>query len=484
MDIEHIKHISKTHILVIGDVMLDRYWYGATSRISPEAPVPVVKIGGDEDRPGGAANVAVNGADLGASVKLFGFVGNDLAGEILSKKLAEKGVNPCFDIIENHPTIIKLRVLSRNQQLIRLDFEADFHHIDQTSLLKAYQQALADVDVVIFSDYGKGLFCNPYPYIQAARALNKPIIVDPKTKDFSLYPNVTLLTPNQKEFEAVVGPCKNDQDFYDKGMPLIEAHGWEALLVTRGEDGMTLLCRGEAPLHFSAEAREVYDVTGAGDTVIATLAAALGAGLSLSDASRLANIAAGRVVEKIGTASITLAELLSSLHMSAHANKKVMQTSELKFICEAAKQRGEKIVMTNGCFDILHAGHITYLEQAKALGGRLIVAVNSDDSVKQLKGPSRPVNTLAHRMAVLAGLKSIDWLVSFSEQTPEKLISDVLPDILVKGGDYHVHEVAGGHAVIANGGQVIILDFVEGCSTTHLIEKINREKQEVTEIAP
>lgn len=483
MEIEHIKHLPNTRVLVIGDVMLDRYWHGATSRISPEAPVPVVKVCGDEDRPGGAANVAVNSSALGAYVKLFGFIGNDPAGEILSNNVVEKGVNPYLEVIEKKPTIIKLRVLSRNQQLIRLDFETGFHDVEQTHLLKSYQQALADVDVVIFSDYGKGLFCNPHPYIQAARALNKPIIVDPKTKDFSLYPNVTLLTPNQKEFEAVVGPCKNEQDFYDKGMPLIERYGWDALLVTRGEDGMTLLRQGEAALHFSAQAREVYDVTGAGDTVIATLAAALGAGLSISDASRLANIAAGRVVEKIGTASITLAELLSSLHMSVHANKKVVQTSELKFICEAARQRGEKIVMTNGCFDILHAGHISYLEQAKALGERLIVAVNSDASVKQLKGPSRPMNTLEHRMAVLAGLKSIDWLVPFSEQTPEQLINELLPDILVKGGDYQVHEIAGGKAVIANGGQVIILDFVEGCSTTNLIEKIRRDQQEVTEVS-
>jgi len=472
MNHQVIAKLATAKVLVVGDVMLDRYWHGGVDRISPEAPVPVVHVSTIENRAGGAANVAVNIAMLGGTAQLFGYVGNDEAGELLKAASGEFNVKNQLITLNGQPTITKLRVLSRHQQLIRLDFEDDFHEIDNTALLAELRAHYNEAHVLLLSDYGKGVLSNPQSFIRDARAAGLMVLVDPKSKDFSIYQGATLLTPNQKEFEAVVGKCKNEDEMIERGWQLVKKLNLQALLVTRGEHGMLLLETGREPLLLPAQARDVYDVTGAGDTVIALLATGLAADLPLGEAARLANIAAGLVVAKVGTAGVTPEELMEAMHHLQPTTHGTVSEEILLALCSQAKKRGERVVMTNGCFDILHPGHITYLEQAKALGDRLIVAVNTDESVQRLKGESRPINSLADRMAVLAGLQSVDWVVPFSEDTPERLISTVLPDILVKGGDYRVEQIAGAKAVLANGGDVQILTFVDGCSTSNMIKRI------------
>lgn len=476
-----IPDFSAIRALVVGDVMLDRYWSGNTSRISPEAPVPVVHIQETEDRPGGAGNVALNLRALGCQVTLMGFCGTDSAGDELEQQLESAGITAALHRVAHLPTPIKLRILSLHQQLIRLDFEKKFHDTNVTALIAGYQKQLTDADVVILSDYGKGTLQAVSTLIAMANQANVPVLVDPKSQDFSIYRGATLLTPNRKEFEAVVGHCHNEDDIVTKGTALLQKQQFSALLITRGEQGMTLLCVNEAPVHLPARAREVYDVSGAGDTVIATLAAATACGNNFETAAALANIAAGIVVTKLGTATVNVAELQAAIHPTSSAQNKVVSEDHLMASVAHARANKERVVMTNGCFDLLHPGHITYLEQAKALGDRLIIAVNDDASVSRLKGKHRPINPLSHRMAVLAGLAAVDWVVPFSEDTPERLITRVLPDILVKGGDYKVSEIAGGSAVFANGGDVKILAFVPGCSTTHVIQQIQTRHADVLE---
>ncbi len=311
--------------------------------------------------------------------------------------------------------------------------------------------------------------------IAVARAAGKPVLVDPKGTDFGIYRGASLLTPNLAEFEAVVGHCHDDAELVARGEKLRREFDLQALLITRSERGMTLLQEGRAALHLHAQAREVYDVTGAGDTVIGVLAAALAAGEDLAGATALANVAAGIVVGKLGTATVTVDELRSAMSAEFTTRHGVVSEEQVLAMVVEARARGEKIVMTNGCFDILHAGHVSYLEQAKDLGDRLIVAVNDDASVRRLKNSGtmpRPVNPLAQRMAVLAGLSSVDWVVPFSEDTPQRLICRVVPDILVKGGDYRPEQIAGHDCVIAQGGQVRVLGFEAGCSTSRIIDAI------------
>jgi D-beta-D-heptose 7-phosphate kinase/D-beta-D-heptose 1-phosphate adenosyltransferase len=468
----HIPSFEQARVLVVGDVMLDRYWHGATSRISPEAPVPVVHVGQAEERAGGAANVALNIAALGAHTRLLGVTGDDEPADSLAALLSGAGIDCDFQRIANTPTVTKLRVISRHQQLIRLDFEDGFEAIDAGRLLQAYQQGLEDCDVVVLSDYGKGTLVQIGPLIAAARAAGKPVLVDPKAQDFSRYHGASVITPNLAEFELVAGRCAGEQELIEKGARLMEQHELDALLVTRGEHGMTLLRRGQPEFHLPTQAREVFDVTGAGDTVISVLAAALAAGEDLPAATALANLAAGIVVGKLGTASVSVPELRRSAQLGQDAGFGEMNPTQLKIAVEDARSHGERIVMTNGCFDILHAGHVAYLNQARRLGDRLVVAVNDDDSVRRLKGAGRPVNPLAGRMAVLAGLRAVDWVVAFSEDEPTRLICELLPDILVKGGDNEPDKIPGGDCVREAGGQVMVLTYVDGISTTKIIDSI------------
>lgn len=461
-------------VLVVGDVMLDRYWHGGTSRISPEAPVPVVKVEHMEDRPGGAANVALNIAALGAPATLVGVTGADEAADSLAQSLASAGVDVHFQRIGSQPTIVKLRVISRHQQLLRMDFEQPFA-TDAEALAREVEALLDGVKVLVLSDYGKGALQNHQVLIQAARARGIPVLADPKGKDFSIYRGASLITPNLAEFEIIVGRCADENDLVAKGAQLMAELELGALLVTRGEHGMTLLRPGHPALHLPARAREVFDVTGAGDTVISTLAAALAAGEELPLAVALANLAAGIVVGKLGTAAISAPELRRAVQREQGSERGVLGLEQLLLAIEDARAQGEKIVFTNGCFDILHAGHVTYLEQARAQGDRLIVAVNDDASVSRLKGPGRPINSVDRRMAVLAGLGAVDWVISFGEDTPERLLEQVRPDVLVKGGDYSVDQVVGAPIVRAYGGEVRVLGLVENSSTTAIVEKIRQK---------
>ena len=311
--------------------------------------------------------------------------------------------------------------------------------------------------------------------IKAANAANIPVLVDPKGSDFERYRGATLLTPNLSEFEAVVGPCEHEQDLVDKGEVLMERLDLQALLITRGEHGMTLLRPGKEEFHLPARAREVFDVTGAGDTVISVVAAALAAGEALPQAVALANIAASIVVGKLGTAAISAPELRRAVQIDQGSERGVVSREQLMMALADAREHGEKVIMTNGCFDIIHAGHVSYLEKARELGDRLIVAINNDDSVRRLKGAGRPINPEDRRMAVLAGLESVDWVVSFDEDTPENLLHDLKPDMLVKGGDYDYKGVVGWAIVESYGGEVKVLNFVDDLSTSAIVEQIKNE---------
>lgn len=469
-----IPDFSSVKALVAGDLMLDQYWFGPVSRISPEAPVPVVKVTRSQARAGGAANVAVNLASLGVQTTISGVIGRDANGASLCRVLEECGI--ALDMVESEscPTITKLRVLSRNQQLIRLDTEDEVGSADAERLRALFAARIAGAGVCVLSDYAKGTLAQVQALIALCREHKVPVLVDPKGSDFGRYRGATALTPNLAEFEAVVGRIGNDTDLVARARSLRADLELEALVVTLGERGMLVLpSLGEAAF-IPARAREVFDVTGAGDTVIATLAAAIGAGVTLGDAAALANIAAGLVVRKIGVASVTPAELRQELHQSGRGGRAVLEPAEARQLVGAARSRGERVVMTNGCFDILHAGHVAYLEEAKALGDRLLVAVNDDESVRRLKGTGRPVNPLADRLAVLAGLAAVDWVVAFGEDTPERLIGEVLPDVLVKGGDYRPEDIAGAAAVLAHGGRVEVLTFREGRSTSRIVDAIRR----------
>lgn len=480
---------DKSRVLVVGDVMLDRYWHGSTSRISPEAPVPVVKVNQIEDRAGGAANVALNICALGAKAHLIGVIGKDDNGACLRKRLQAAGIKPDLVLSGSTPTMTKLRVISRHQQLIRMDFEESITPGDANTLARRVEAALAasgksPFGAIILSDYAKGSLLEVQAIIQAARQHGIPVFVDPKGSDFSRYRGATLLTPNLHEFEAVVGPCSNEADLVQKGRALMKKLQLGALLVTRGEHGMTLLSashqkgasKAASELHLPARAVEVFDVTGAGDTVISVLAAAVAAGEPLPQAVALSNLAAGIVVGKLGTASVSSPELAYAIEAERGTERGVLSEDQLSLLVEEARRRGEKIVFTNGCFDILHAGHVAYLEEARKLGDRLIVAVNSDASVKKLKGEGRPINLVEDRMLVLSKLASVDWVVCFDDATPERLLKKLKPAILAKGGDYTVKEVVGAPIVQGYGGDVKVLSLVGNRSTTAIVKKIQKQQ--------
>ncbi|MCH2346066.1 MAG: bifunctional D-glycero-beta-D-manno-heptose-7-phosphate kinase/D-glycero-beta-D-manno-heptose 1-phosphate adenylyltransferase HldE [Pseudomonadales bacterium] len=459
-------------LLVIGDVMLDRYWHGSASRVSPEAPVPVVQVANREDRPGGAGNVALNIAALGSAVRLVGVVGDDESGLELLSRLKAAGVYCDFLQSEEKPTITKLRIISQHQQLIRLDFEKAFEASDIIGLQDKAKSLVDDSQVMVLSDYGKGALQDIIDLIDLGRSRNIPIIVDPKGADFTKYRGATLITPNLTEFEAVVGGSDNEDEFVNKGLRLVRELNLEAILITRGEHGMTLIRPDSPELHLPARAQEVFDVTGAGDTVISVLAASMAAGDGLADATALANLAAGLVVGKLGTAAISGPELRRAMLADQNSGRGVMTAEQLQIVVQDSKAHGEKIIFTNGCFDIIHAGHVGYLAEAKRLGDRLVVAINDDDSAHRLKGEGRPINPVERRMAVLAGLEAVDWVVSFSEDTPEPLLESLQPEVLVKGGDYTMDQVVGADYVKSYGGVVRVLEFLDNCSTSAIMEKI------------
>jgi len=458
---------------VVGDVMLDRYWGGVTSRISPEAPVPVVRVEEKFERVGGAANVSANIVALGMESDLIGGVGDDYAAKRLKELCGECGITA--ELIRNPEceTTVKLRVMSQHQQLLRLDFEHQMPKYDVEDFQRIFVAMLDNVDIVVLSDYGKGFIANSQSLIAAAQLAEKRVIVDPKSNDFSRYSGAYLITPNFVEFEAAVGKCNSEKEIYERGADLCRANKFEAVLITRGEHGMTLVSPSFAPITLEAQARDIFDVTGAGDTVCAVVSAALAAGVELVDAVIYANAAAGVAVGKMGTAVVSKQELEHALLSTA-----VPQSSGIVSIQELlpqlidARNRGERIAMTNGCFDILHAGHVTYLQQARALGSRLVVALNSDKSVARLKGDGRPIHRLENRMAVVSSLACVDWVVHFDEDDPRSLVEAINPDVLVKGGDYNVDDIVGGRYVLENGGEVCTIPYVDGLSSSATIEKL------------
>lgn len=457
-----------SRIVVVGDVMLDRYWHGRAARISPEAPVPVVSVDMDEVRPGGAANVALNLAALDVPVTLLGLIGDDDAAGRLRHALQTHDVQHHLRVTAA-PTITKLRVMSQAHQMIRLDFESPFEAADASALAESADDVLSSASVLVLSDYGKGSLDAPR-WIQAARQRGVPVLVDPKGRDYKRYQGATCLTPNLGEFEAVVGAVHSDQELLAKAVDLIATLKLTSLLITRSEQGMILVRADGSSTQWAATAREVADVTGAGDTVIATFAAALGHGCADDEAARWANLAAGLVVSKLGTATVSVRELRATEGLK----NGVLESEEalLSYVAEA-RAAGHRIVMTNGCFDILHAGHVAYLREAASLGDRLLVALNSDASVSRIKGPERPLNSLRRRMEVLAGLNAVDAVIGFEDDTPEHLIDVIRPDVLVKGGDYKsIEDVVGFAQVQAYGGVVKVLGEVENLSTTRLISKI------------
>ena len=465
-------------VMVVGDVLLDRYWYGATRRISPEAPVPVVLVDAIEERVGGAANVAANAAALQATVLLLGITGEDADGERLKELCREAAVEPIFAARAGHQTVVKLRVVSQHQQLVRLDFERPAPADLGDEVAALVSKHIQRCDVLVVSDYAKGATTRVQQVIATACAAGKRVIVDPKGVDFARYAGASLVTPNLHEFEAVVGACADDDELVTKAEALCRRYAFEAVLVTRGEAGMSLVRPGQPALHLKARSRDVFDVTGAGDTVCAVTAVALAAGQDMANAVALANVAAGVVVGKFGAANVSIEELDIALTARETARRGVLTVDELLDERAQAKRRGEIVVMTNGCFDLLHEGHVRYLREAKALGTRLVVAVNDDASVAALKGACRPLNPLASRMCVLSALDAVDWVVPFGGATPRALIAQVLPDVLVKGGDYQTDAIAGAAEVKAAGGRVTTVRFHDGFSTTALVERINSPQVE------
>ncbi len=472
-------NLKEANILVIGDVMLDRYWYGDVSRLSPEAPVPIIGVEREEYRPGGAANVALNLACLDTKVTLVGITGNDENAKLLEEELVSSKVECHFLKMENSPTISKLRVLGRQQQILRADFEDGFPEYD-SKLLSAHIKELWDqCDLVIFSDYAKGCLQNIESLIDEAKQQNKTVLIDPKGSDFGRYAGADIITPNSNELKALVGEWEDNEDLINKARFLAEVNDIEAILVTRGSKGMSWVpVHGEA-FHIPTKAREVFDVSGAGDTVIATLGACLAAGCSTKQAIEFANHAAGIVVSKQGTASITVSELFGEF---VESKDKPIPLELLKNLVLESKSRGETVVMTNGCFDILHAGHIESLEKARSLGDRLIVAVNSNASVHRLKGQGRPINKLEHRIMILNALSCVDWVVDFGDDildadTPQSLYEILLPNVLVKGGDYETKDIAGAQAVIEAGGKVVTIELLEELSTTAMVRKLKEIDQ-------
>ncbi|MDP5214341.1 bifunctional D-glycero-beta-D-manno-heptose-7-phosphate kinase/D-glycero-beta-D-manno-heptose 1-phosphate adenylyltransferase HldE [Pseudoalteromonas tunicata] len=480
MDLALLKNLSHAKVLVVGDVMLDRYWHGDSGRISPEAPVPVVKVNQLEDKAGGAANVAKNIAHLDGKVSLLGIIGKDECGDTLQRLLANEKIASELVVQESHPTIAKMRVISRHQQVVRLDLEENFTQEQSQLLLNRLAQIIDDYDFVLFSDYNKGSLTLIEPMITLAKQAGKTVLVDPKSKDLSRYAGADFITPNLSEFKAAGGEVGSEEIILASARNIIQNCGLGAILLTRSEQGMSLITLQDK-FDFAAQVLEVSDVTGAGDTVIATLTVMLAAGMAPKDAVEIANLAAGLVVAKLGAATVTPEELgrkLSQYLLQTGEHYQAPFEDVLQHI-EFAKRNGETIVFTNGCFDILHAGHVRYLAQAKAMGDRLVVGLNNDESIARLKGADRPINPLDERAMVLSALKSVDWVIPFGDlaqnDTPAALIEQVNPDILVKGGDYTVEQIAGADFVLAQGGKVAVLEFLNGCSTSNVIKKIKTQ---------
>jgi D-beta-D-heptose 7-phosphate kinase/D-beta-D-heptose 1-phosphate adenosyltransferase len=476
---------SHLRILVVGDIMLDRYILGEVERISPEAPVPVLRHAQRYERPGGAANVAMNLAGLGCQTFLCGFWGADSEQAELKLLLEPAGVDTLGVVSSSLPTISKTRIVARTQQLMRLDIESrERPPYEETQRLQARAVQLVEkVHAVILSDYAKGVLTDEVceAVIRAARAAGVPVLVDPKSKDFSKYSGATTVCPNLNELSMATGvPAHETDALIDAARVQMAEHDFKFLTVTMSEKGIRIL-GPDGDYHSPARAREVFDVSGAGDTVIATLAASLAGGLHIHTAVELANLAAGIVVGKVGTVPIAQHELIALLTPSTGitSGEKILDFDRVQRRVAEWRASGETVVFTNGCFDLLHVGHITLLEDCRRFGSKLVLGLNSDASVCRLKGPTRPIVGERERARVMAALASVDAVVLFDEDTPLELIQALKPNVLVKGGDYTIDTVVGHEDVIAHGGRVEIIPTVEGFSTTNIVKKLTAPVAEV-----
>ena len=477
-----VERIPGQCVLCVGDVMLDRFVVGRVERISPEAPIPVFNIERATDMLGGAGNVVRNLAALGAQVRFVGAIGDDDAGRRIETLLSElAGAKACLCRIAGRKSGIKTRFLASGQQMLRADEEtvAPLLAGDADAIVSAARDFLAEVAVVVLSDYGKGVLSEAVvaPLVAAARAAGKIVIVDPKHRDFTRYRGATILTPNRNELAEATGrPTSSDDEVASAARQVIEQAGIDTVVATRSQDGLSVIYRAGETAHLQAEAREVFDVSGAGDTVVAMLAAALAGGARITDAAQLANVAAGIVVAKVGTAVAYPEDIVAALHHQdfLDAEAKILALSPALDRIAQWRRQGHRVGFTNGCFDLLHPGHLSLIRQAKAACDRLVVGVNSDASVGRLKGPDRPMQAEAARAAVLASLAAIDLVIVFEDDTPSRLIEAIRPEVLVKGADYSVAQVVGADFVQAYGGRVVLADLKDGFSTTATLARIRR----------
>ena len=470
----------EARVLVLGDVMLDRFVYGSVERISPEAPIPVVNVQRQVDVPGGAANVARNIAAMGARVILLGVVGTDLWAQDLRKQLRS---TPTIDarLVDDpeRSTSVKTRYVADGQQVMRADRESrsalstDIEH----RVLDEFSLAVRDAVVIVLSDYAKGVLSDSLTRaaIDIARGAGKTIIVDPKSKDFDRYRGATIITPNRLELQEACGrECIADEQVVEGARQILAAGVCDVMLVTRGKDGISVIQRDGTSLHLPTAARQVFDVSGAGDTVVAAVSLAVCAGAEVGQAAVLANIAAGIVVGKRGTATVSTGEIIAALSPSDGRTdpQKIFALESVLQLARGWREQGLKIAFTNGCFDLLHPGHISLLEQSRRSADRLIVGLNADLSIRRLKGPSRPVQSEVARATVLAAIKAVDAVVIFAEDTPLNLIEALEPDVLVKGADYLLDKVVGADFIIKRGGRVMLADLLTGYSTTETMKRV------------
>jgi D-beta-D-heptose 7-phosphate kinase / D-beta-D-heptose 1-phosphate adenosyltransferase len=473
-----LNNFHSAQVLVLGDVMLDRFVYGKVERISPEAPIPVFSVEKSQDMPGGAANVARNIIDLGAKATLFGVVGEDAAADDLRAQLTVSPALRAHLVTDaSRPTSVKMRYVADGHRVMRADLESRTPLSAEVAsrLIEAVSLAVAEADLCVLSDYAKGALSDAVvrAAIDAARRLGKRVIVDPKCKDFTKYRGATLITPNRLELQQACGEnCDTHDEIVAGARRLLEAEICEFLVVTRGKDGMSVVCRDGSATHLPTAARQVFDVSGAGDTAVAALALSLVGGADIIDAAAVANIAAGIAVGKRGTATVTQAEIMAVLTTDGRTDPfKIYGLDSVLRLVRGWREQGLKIAFTNGCFDLLHPGHISLLEQARRTADRLVVGLNSDSSICRLKGPNRPVHGEIARATVLAALKSVDAVVVFSQDTPLELIEALEPDVLVKGADYTLDTIIGADQVLKRGGRVVLAELLVGHSTTESVKR-------------
>jgi len=479
LEIEQLlQSLPKLKFLVAGDLILDKYVWGSAERISPEAPIPVVIVTREEFRLGGAGNVVNNLLALGCGVQIASVIGDDDSGDVLKQCLVGQGVSTAgVQRAPERTTTCKTRILANNQQMVRLDQEScvAIDPLQEDQLLSFVESTIGSVDVVLLSDYLKGVLTDRVlaEIIRLSKKVSCPVLVDPKGENFSRYKGASLLTPNQKEAELAAGiKIHSPESLLAVGSYLQYELELESLLITRGSYGMSLFSE-DPPEHFAADARAVYDVSGAGDTVISLCAAGLAKGLSFSATAELANLAAGIVVGKVGTATVSSAELLvAALKKDQNFHSKILSQERLTAVFEGYRQTEQKIVFTNGCFDLLHAGHVRYLQKARNLGDLLVLGLNSDGSIRRIKGEKRPLLHQTERAQILAALDCVDYIIIFEEDTPLKLIQLIRPAILAKGGDYAADEVVGRDFVESYGGELVLIEFEAGKSTTNIIDEV------------